>query len=107
MWQRRSHVLSPLTKLTGKGVPFKWGTDQEKAFAEIKRIMAKETILAFPDFSKPFHVCTDASNVALGVVTMQDDEPLVFCSRKMNSAQKNCATGEQELLSIVEMLKEF
>ena len=107
MWKRRSHVLAPLTKLTGKGVPFDWGKDQDRAFAEIKRIMAQETILAYPNFSKPFHVYTDASNIALGAVIMQEDKPLAFYSRKMNSAQRNYTTGEQELLSIVETLKEF
>ena len=70
MWQKRSHILSPLTKLTGKGVPYIWGNKQSKAFKEIKRIVAKKTILAFPDFAKPFHVYTDASNMALGAVIM-------------------------------------
>jgi hypothetical protein len=54
MWQRRSHILAPLNKLTGKGVPYTWGPEQDQAFKEIKRVMAKETILAFPDFNKPF-----------------------------------------------------
>ena len=107
MWQRRSHVLAPLTKLVGKKTPFKWEAEQQKAFDEIKRIMAKETILAYPDFSKPFHIYTDASNTQLGAVIMQEDKPLAFYSRKLNSAQKNYTTGEQELLSIVETLKEF
>jgi hypothetical protein len=64
-------------------------------------------MLAFPDFSKPFHVYTDASNYQLGAVIIQEGKPLAFYSRKLNNAQKNYTTGEQELLSIVETLKEF
>jgi hypothetical protein len=38
---------------------------------------------------------------------MQNDKLIAFYSRKLNSAQKKYTTGEQELLSIVETLKEF
>jgi hypothetical protein len=38
---------------------------------------------------------------------MQEGNPLDFYSRKLNSAQTRYATGEQELLSIVETLKEL
>ena len=107
MWKKRSHILAPLTKMSGKGQPFKWGHEQQHAFDEIKRIMSHETILAYPNFDKPFHIYTDASNLQLGAVIMQEDKPLAFYSRKLNSAQRNYTTGEQELLSIVEVLKEF
>ena len=107
MWQRRSHMLAPLTKLVGKTAKFVWGLEEQRAFEEVKRVISKETLLAFPDFDKEFHIYTDASQYQLGAVIMQDDKPLAFYSRKLNDAQKRYPTGEQELLSIVETLKEF
>ena len=64
-------------------------------------------MLTFPDFSKPFHIYTDASDKQLGAVITQDEKPIAFYSRKLNSAQQRYTTGEQELLSIVETLREF
>jgi hypothetical protein len=52
-------------------------------------------------------VYTDASNKQLGAVIVQEGQPLAFYSRKLNSAQTRYTTGEQELLNIVETLKEF
>ena len=107
MWQKRSHILVSLSSLVGKGKKCEWGPAQQQAFEEIKRVMSKETILAYPDYTKPFHIYTDASNYQLGGVLKQDNKPLAFYSRKLNAAQRQYTTGEQELLSIVEMLKEF
>ena len=47
MWIHRSHVLAPLTKLQGKGVKFKWGKEQQTAFDNIKKIIAKEVLLSY------------------------------------------------------------
>lgn len=107
MWLRRSHVLAPLAKLTSKTVPFKWGPAQAKAFAMCKRIISKEVILAYPDFSKPFVIHTDASHYQLGGVISQDGKPIAFYSRKLNDAQTRYTTTERELLSIVETLKAY
>jgi hypothetical protein len=38
---------------------------------------------------------------------MQEGKPLAFYSRKLNSAQTRYTIGKQELLSILETLKEF
>ena len=86
---------------------FVWGDKEQKAFKDIKANMSRETVLAFPDFAKDFHVYTDSSDYQLGAVIMEDDRPLAFYDRKLNSAQKRYTTGKQELLSIVETLKEF
>ena len=102
MWLRRSHVLAPLAKLTSKNEPFKWGPAQSKAFALCKKIVSKEVILAYPDFTKPFVIRTDASHYQLGGVISQDGKPIAFYSRKLNDAQTHYTTTERELLSIVE-----
>ena len=87
MWIRRSHVLAPLAKLTSKTVKWEWGSQQASAFAMCKRIIAKEVVLAYPDFSKPFVIHTDASHYQLGAVISQDGKPIAFYSRKLNDAQ--------------------
>ena len=64
-------------------------------------------MLAYPDFSKPFEIHTDASHYQLGSVISQDGKPIAFYSRKLNPAQTRYTTTERELLSIVETLKEY
>ena len=58
MWRRRSHLIAPLSALTSKDVPWKWGEEQQQAFEEIKRVVSRETLLAFPQFDKPSSMCT-------------------------------------------------
>jgi hypothetical protein len=43
----------------------------------------------------------------LGAVIMQEGKSLAFYNRKLNSAQTPYTTGEKELLSLVETVKEF
>ena len=73
----------------------------------MKKILAREVILAFPDFNKPFEIYTDASNTQLGAVITQDGKPIAFYSKKLNPAQTRYTTTEKELLSIVATCKEF
>lgn len=87
MWQHRSHAIAPLTELTSDKVKFKWGPVQQEAFNNVKKIIARETLLAYPDFNKPFEVHTDASHLQLGAVISQDGKPIAFYSRKLLDAQ--------------------
>ena len=73
----------------------------------MKKLIAKETMLTYPDFNKPFVIHTDASKVQLGACISQDGKPIAFYSRKLNPAQTRYTTTERELLSIVETFKEF
>ena len=65
MWIRRSHVLALLTALTSLDAKFVWTDKERKAFNTMKQILSKETLLAYPDFSKHFEIDTDASKYSL------------------------------------------
>ena len=113
---RRSHILAPLSDLAAKcgkrkgskpKQPWSWETEHQRAFEEAKQMLSTEAELAFPDFDKPFHLYTDASDVQLGATLVQDGKPLGFYTRKLNAAQLNYTVWEKELLGIVKGLKAF
>ena len=108
MYPQRSHIMAPLTKLTSsKGSSLSWLPEHQKAFDRMKALLAREAFLRYPDHNKPFHIYADASDMQLGAAIFQEGAPVAFYSRKLNAAQQNYTTGEKELLSVVETLKEF
>ncbi len=90
-----------------KKQPWRWDPIHQQAFDNVKAAIAKETVLAYPDFSKPFKVFTDASSTQLGAVITQDNRPIAFFSRKLSKTQQKYSVAEIELLAIMETLKEF
>jgi hypothetical protein len=120
IWEKRSDLLAPLTDLVGecgqtketrrkgtKKKPWYWDERHQKAFDAIKKVVAREVLLAYPDYTQPFEIYTDASSRQLGAVIVQKNRPLAFFSRKLSDAQQKYSITELELLSIVECLKEF
>ena len=60
MLAKRSHLLQSLTALKSKKVNFKWTVVEQKAFNDIKQIVALDTLLIYPDFNKSFDIHTYA-----------------------------------------------
>ncbi|KAL3784137.1 hypothetical protein HJC23_005795 [Cyclotella cryptica] len=87
--------------------PWYWDTVHQKAFDDVKTSIAKDVVLAYPDYSMEFEIYTDASSKQLGSVITQGNRPLAFFSRKLSTTQQKYSVTELELLAIVETLKEF
>ncbi len=66
-------------------------------------LLLQKVVLAYPDFSKPFKIYTDAYTTQLGAVI----RPIAFFSRKLSKAQQKYSVTKIELLVIVETLKDF
>jgi hypothetical protein len=79
----------------------------QQAFDNDKAIIAKEVVLAYPDFTKPFEIYTDASTMQLGAVITQGNRPIAFFSRKLSGVQAKYSVTKIEHLAIVETLKDF
>jgi hypothetical protein len=115
MWAKHSEMVAPLSDLVVecgemktirknkvKKKPWHWDSIHQIAFDNIKKTTAKEVVLAYPDFTKPFDIYTDASTNQLGAVITQDNRLIVFFSWKLSSAQSKYPVTKLELLAIVE-----
>lgn len=104
-------ITKPLTVCLKKGREIKHTPEFINAFQNCQQILTNDPILQYPDFSKPFILTTDASNVALGAILSQgsigSDLPIAYASRTLNESEQNYSTVEKELLAIVYATKYF
>ena len=77
--------MTPLANLI-KSKKLIWTKEFQQAFEVIKAIIAKDAFLRYPDHNKPFHIYTDASDLQLGAIIVQDGVPVVFYSKKLTGA---------------------
>ena len=107
-------VAVALTDLTRKGQPrvLTWGIAQEKAFNNLKELLASKPILKqLPELEKQFVLRTDASDKGVGAVLMQSHDgtlfPAAFASKKLSDRERKYSTMERECLAVVWGVKKF
>ncbi|GJP84341.1 hypothetical protein CLOP_g14407 [Closterium sp. NIES-67] len=102
-------LTGPLTDLLQKGTFYEWGEKQQAAFEALKTLLMSPPVLCIADPERPFEVITDASDIAIGAVLMQDFgnglQPIAYESRKMQSAERNYPVHDKEILAIVHAFK--
>ena len=74
--------------------------------------MHGQLIMVSPDWTKIFHIYTDASDRALGGTLMQEKtigylQPIYYASKSMTKTEKNYNTTEREALGIIYAVAKF
>ncbi|XP_047482831.1 uncharacterized protein LOC125034845 [Penaeus chinensis] len=105
-------IAAPLNEMVKKNAPnkVKWEDKHEMAFNKLKQALVNDPILKLPDVNKPFILRTDASDVGLGAVLLQEEDakmPVAYASRKLSDAEKKYSVVERECLAVVWATKKF
>ena len=78
MWRKRSHTISPLTKLCSTKVKFKWTDVENNDFIATKKIVGGDALIYYPKFIKGFIMHTYASKTKIAGVIGQMRNQLPF-----------------------------
>ena len=104
-------TAAPLHALTGKGVHFSWGPEQETAFVALKEKLTTAPVLGMPENAGQYVLDSDASDVGLGAVLSQvqdgEERVIAYASRTLQKPERNYETTKKELLAVVYGLKQF
>ena len=83
-----------MTRLTRKGVKFKWDDLCEQPFPELKRRMTSAPILIVLEMGSMYTVYYDASKDGLGCVLMQSGRVVAYGSRQLKNHKRNYPTHD-------------
>ncbi|MCG8431409.1 MAG: RNA-directed DNA polymerase, partial [Candidatus Omnitrophica bacterium] len=95
-------VSAAMNNLLKQDRVFKWTLSCQESFDKLKHMLCKAPVLAYPDFTKPFLLYTDASGDGIGSVLAQKDSDgkehvIAYSSRSLNSYERNYGISELEM----------
>ena len=94
-----------------KDVQFVWNEACQIAFVKLKEKLSIAPILRGPNWTLPFHISSDASDIAIGAVLGQQDGQvpyaIYYISKKLAPAELNYTVTEKEFLAIVYSINKF
>ena len=107
-----SALMSTMTSLSSPKMQFQWTEQAQQQFEKVKRKLSTSPVVAFPDFTRPFMVVTDASDVACGAVLIQYNQNggqsiVAACSHKFSPTEQRWSTIEREAYGVVFACRKF
>lgn len=98
---RLSEVAQPLRNLTLTNAQFMWSEQHDKAFDEVKKLVANHPVLKYYNINDEVTIQCDASERGLGATLLQNGQPVAFASRTLSAVEQRYAQIEKECLAIV------
>ncbi|XP_050207566.1 uncharacterized protein LOC126656988 [Mercurialis annua] len=109
--KKNSSIARPLTNLLVKDIPYEFTNGFLVAFSRLKEALISAPIISSPDWTLPFELMCDASDIALGCVLGQRKEKKLhvihYACQTLAGAQLNYTTTEKEMLSMMFALDKF
>ena len=105
-----SKIAAPLNNLLETNKPFAWTEECTKGYQELKDLLLKEPVVAYQDFTVPFRLYTNASNIGLGAILAQKQKgrEIICClSRMLNKSEQIYSATKKECLAVVWGIKNF
>jgi hypothetical protein len=97
-------ISHPVIYLQKKGTKFEWTPKCEEDFYLLKELVTSALVLNIVDPNESFVVCTDACKEGIGGVLMQKGHVIGYESKNIKEHERNYATHDLELDSIVHAL---
>ena len=98
-------------KLLTKDVEFQWTESCQNDFEILKAKLSMAPILRGLDWSIPFHISTDASDMDIGGILGQKEEhapySIYFISKNLTPVELNYTITEKEFLAVVYSINKF
>ena len=111
MIQNYAEIAAPLTDLTKNEAAWTWSDKEQKAFETLRDQLTSSSVMAYPDFSKPFWVKSDASGSSVGYVLTQKhdnkEKVIAYGSKKLTDTQRRYSTYDREFFGILTAVRTY
>ena len=89
-----------------------WTSKHQKSYDALKAALSMAPVLAFPDFTRPWILLTDASYGQIACCLAQLDKdgverPVAYASRELTNTEKRYGNTDKEALAVVFATKKF
>jgi hypothetical protein len=107
-----SKLSAPLYAMTKKDAEFEWTNDTIEVFNKLKEKLCSPPVLTHYHQNRPHKVHTDASQVGLGAVLLQQEPDgswrvISYISRRTSKAEANYSITELEGTAVIFALEKF